>query len=301
MASLSDSLEAIQYKNVPNRKKLSLSEREPIPTPLQTRKKYKNYQNLNLLTPIDLLKQSKLTTNDRMLFTKSYYYNLLKIKYKNYCKQPNLPYLKTFTSDKPTRGIPSKTMAIFAHTNFPNTEQKTMNFFPDKKIRKNWLYKRINNNIKQNLNLKFISINKLISPKKKENTKINPIESDYTRLYSNNKKKFTMKNKIGKRNLTQYLKKKIPHVLDKKTKDAEYKYDSVKKIINNNNNKYKDFNNKELRQFFLEQRLKDVKEKVSDAVKDVEEAKINIERIFNSLNKNAQVNIEHLYKSNGFI
>lgn len=289
--SMGDTL--YQISSIQNNEKLrSLSENNLPPyslSPFQTQRKIQNTKaktitsNFNFSSIIDLMKQSKLKKDSRILFSKSYYINLLKVKFKKKIKLNKFPPIKTFSPKETHSTINYNVLHTLTTPNFAkNRHLNTFSYDNKKQNQKiNIKYKDI---INQNPpNLKVVYVNKLFGSKNKNSETEENI-------------KIKVKNKIEENNFNfniSTIRFMAYHGFNKKIKDKIRKYNSIDKC---SNNKYAGLNNKKIRQFFLKKKLNQVNSKMNFVLKDVENTKSKINNLYTFLNKDIQYNLEEEYK-----
>ena len=293
-------MEATLYKISSMSKMRSISESNSPSTTFSPftsqRKKYiPKWTNLKTnLSLIDLMKQSKLRNNKRLLFDKNYYLNLIKIKLKKNLKNNKFPPIKTLSSLKSILSINYNTMNTMNTMNSLNNNKN--NYIKDKYIKtfsydnikqnKHNIYKDIfNSNPK---NLKKVSVTKFI------NAKNNTCFTTEQNLNKNDNLK--VKKKIQEKNYNLSLSKirfMNYHGSNKKNKNNEknLKYNLLLQ------RKFEGFDNKKIRQFFVKKKLNKVNTKMKTVQKDVENTKNRIYDFFHYLNKDIQHNLEEDYKN----
>ena len=296
MISTCTSMGDTLYQIASKAKLRSLSENNSPPysfSPNQTQRKTQNTKaktitsNFNFSSIIDLMKQSKLKKDSRLLFNKSYYINLLKIKLKKKIILNKFPPIKTFSPIETHSTINYNALHSLTTPNFAKNKHLNTFSYNNKKHNQkiNIRYKDI---INQNPpNLKVVYVNKLFGSKNKnseteENIKIND--------------KIKVKNKIEENNFNfniSTIRFMAYHGFNKKIRDKIRKYNSIDKC---SNNKYAGLNNKKIRQFFLKKKLNQVNSKMNFVLKDVEDTKSKINNLYTFLNKDIQYNLEEEYK-----
>lgn len=241
---------------------------------------------------VDLLKQTHFKKENRILYEKNYYINLLKIKLK---KKPEiLPKLKTLSSTK-TFPISIDNINSLTNINFLKNSEKNMKTFSYRNInnqKKNALYKRIIDG--KPTNLKSVYVHKLLSsnndPGMKEgdrqyNSNNNIEESEYQPSIIIQTK--TMNNDY---NLNKSkMKFMIYHGKNKAIKNIS---NSVEKDIVR---KYEGINNTRIKQLFLKNKLIKVCNKMRSVQKDVDNTKNKLNDLFINLHKDIQINMDEEY------
>ena len=241
---------------------------------------------------VDLLKQTHFKKENRILYEKNYYINLLKIKLK---KKPEiLPKLKTLSSTK-TFPISIDNINSLTNINFLKNSEKNMKAFSYRNInnqKKNALYKRIIDG--KPTNLKSVYVHKLLSsnndPGMKEgdrqyNSNNNIEESEYQPSIIIQTK--TMNNDY---NLNKSkMKFMIYHGKNKAIKNIS---NSVEKDIVR---KYEGINNTRIKQLFLKNKLIKVCNKMRSVQKDVDNTKNKLNDLFINLHKDIQINMDEVY------
>jgi len=241
---------------------------------------------------VDLLKQTHFKKENRMLYEKNYYINLLKIKLK---KKPEiLPKLKTLSSTK-TFPISIDNINSLTNINFLKNSEKNMKTFSYRNInnqKKNALYKRIIDG--KPTNLKSVYVHKLLSsnndPGMKEgdrqyNSNNNIEESEYHPSIIIQTK--TMNNDY---NLNKSkMKFMIYHGKNKAVKNIS---NSVEKDIVR---KYEGISNTRIKQLFLKNKLIKVCNKMRSVQKDVDNTKNKLNDLFTTLHKDIQFNLDEEY------
>ena len=264
----------------------------PFSTSLR-KKSIPKWNNLKTnLSLVDLMKQSKLKKDKKLLFDKNYFLNLIKIKLKKKLKNNNFPPIKTLSSLKSLLSINYNTMNTMTNIN----SNKKNNYLKDKYI-KTFSYDNIKQNkinIYKNVfnsnpkNLKKVAVNKFIN---KKNNACFKTENNFKKIEN-----FKVKNKIGEINYNLNLSKirfMNFHGYNKKNKNNEknFMYNLLLQ------RKFEGFDNKKIRQFFIKKKLNIVNTKMKSAQKNVEETKNRIKDFFNFLNKDIQNNLEEDYKN----
>lgn len=231
---------------------------------------------------VDLMTQSKLKFDPRVLYEKNYFFNLLKIKLKKKYQNKKFPPLKTFTPLQTNPSINYNTLHTLTSTNFTNGKNtKTFSYENLKRSKKkNTLDKNIFN--KNSKDLKMVYVNKFLKSKIKS---MNKTEEDYN-------EDITIKNKIEDNNYN-FNKSKIfffnHHGIYKKNRSNNNKFNSIDKKISN---KYERFNNIKIRQFFLKRKLSNINSKMNLVQKDVENTKTKINDLYTVLYKDIQNNLD---------
>ena len=241
---------------------------------------------------VDLLKQTHFKKENRILYEKNYYINLLKIKLK---KKPEiLPKLKTLSSTK-TFPISIDNINSLTNINFLKNSEKNLKTFSYRNInnqKKNVLYKRIIDG--KPTNLKSVYVHKLLSsnndPGMKEgdrqyNSNNNIEESEYQPNIIIQTK--TMNNDY---NLNKSkMKFMIYHGKNKAIKNIS---NSVEKDIVR---KYEGINKTRIKQLFLKNKLIKVCNKMRSVQKDVDNTKNKLNDLFTNLHKDIQINMDEEY------
>ena len=260
-------------------------------SPFQTQRKFPYNKTINpyinFTSTIDLMKQSRLKKDSRILFSKSYYINLLKIKLKKKIKPNKFPPIKTFSPLKTSSSINHNIMQTLTTPNFLKNRHINAFSFENKNHNKNnnMQNKKIFNQNPQNL--KIVYVNKLLSSK---NINVEIDENDKI------KDKIKIKNKIedNKYNLNMSKMRFMNyHGFNRKAKDKDNKYNSNDKY---SRGKYAGLNNKKIRQFFLKKKLNAVNGKMKFVKKNVEDTKSKINNLYMFLNRDIQNNLEEDYK-----
>ena len=262
-------------------------------SPFQTQRKIQNTKaktitsNFNFSSIIDLMKQSKLKRDSRILFSKGYYINLLKMKLKKKIKLNKFPPIKTFSPKETHSTINYNVLHTLTTPNFAKNRHLNTFSYDNKKHNQkiSIKYKDIFN--PNPPNLKVVYVNKIFGSKNKnseteENIKING--------------KLKIKNKIEKDNFNLNMSKirfMAYHGFNKKARDKVQKYNSFDKC---SNNKYAGLSNKKIRQFFLKKKLNKINGKMKFVQKDVENTKSKIDNLYTFLNKDIQYSLEEEYK-----
>ncbi len=305
MISSGTSMGGTMYKITPKNTKRSLSEPSAFNdflkpkitlSPKFTIKNTKIRKNISPI--VDLMKQSKLEYKPLFHFDKNYFLNLVKLQIK---KNNCFPPIKTLSS--------IKSIPIIDYNSDKNSHT-TPNLFKDKCVKtysNKYLNRRYNTNsflYKKGIgfrrgkeeNLKSVYVHKILTP-----TKINSI--DYTYSYShrndntnmNDNDKIKIKNKIEENNYNINV-SKFKFLMfhgHKKRKENIKKSNSVEKT---NANKYKGYDNKKIRQYFLKQKFRAVNTRMMSVQKDVELAKSNLNYLFNYINKEIESKLNEEYK-----
>ena len=258
--------------------------------------KIKNpYINSSSSLFVDLLKQTHFKKENRILYEKNYYINLLKMKLK---KKPEiLPKLKKLSSTK-TFPISIDNINSLTNINFLKNSIKNMKTFSYRNInnqKKNALYKRIIEG--QPTNLKSVYVHKLLSSNN------DPGAKEGERQYNNNfeeseyQPSITIQTKTMNNdyNLNKSrMKFMIYHGKNKAVKNIS---NSVEKDIVR---KYKGFNNTRIKQLFLKNKLIKVCNKMKSVQKDFDNTKNKLNNLFTSLHKDIQFNLDEEYSKDLF-
>ena len=244
---------------------------------------------------VDLLKQTHFKKENRILYEKNYYINLLKMKLK---KKPEiLPKLKKLSSTK-TFPISIDNINSLTNINFLKNSIKNMKTFSYRNInnqKKNALYKRIIEG--QPTNLKSVYVHKLLSSNN------DPGAKEGERQYNNNfeqseyQPSITIQTKTMNNdyNLNKSrMKFMIYHGKNKAVKNIN---NSVEKDIVR---KYKGFNNTRIKQLFLKNKLIKVCNKMKSVQKDFDNTKNKLNNLFTSLHKDIQFNLDEEYSKDLF-
>lgn len=245
---------------------------------------------------VDLLKQTHFKKENRILYEKNYYINLLKMKLK---KKPEiLPKLKTLSSTK-TFPISIDTINSLTNINFLKNSEKNMKTFSYRNInnqRKNALYKRIIDG--KPTNLKSVYVHKLLSTNNNSgvkegegqynNNKIEEFENQPSIIIQTK----TMNNDY---NLNKSkMKFMIYHGKNKAFKNIS---NSVEKDIVR---KYEGINNTKIKQLFLKNKLIKVCNKMRSVQKDVDNTKNKLNNLFTTLHKDIQLNMDEEFSKELF-
>ena len=253
--------------------------------------KIKNpYINSSSSLFVDLLKQTHFKKENRVLYEKNYYINLLKIKLK---KKPDiLPKLKILSSTK-AFPISIDNINSLTNINFLKNTEKNMKTFSYRSInnqKKNSLYKRILDG--KPTNLKSVYVHKFLSSNNYSGAK----EGD--RQYYNNIDGPEYQASI----IIQTKTMNNDYNLNKsKMKFMKYhgKNKSIKKISNSVEkdivHKYEGINNTSIKQLFLKNKLIKVCNKMKSVQKDFDSTKNNLNNLFTTLHKDIQFNLDEEY------
>ena len=293
MISSGTSMGETLYK-ITSSKKRNLSESNSYSTSFpvyHSQERFHNNNNIkktNLSSIVNLIKQSNLKKDNRMLFDKNYYFNLIKIKLKKNYKNKKFPPINTFTPNNKISSVNYKMNNILTDINIlKNKYIKTISYksLNHKKKKRN-LYKNIFNQNPQNL--KIVYVNKFMTSKNSLNNKT--VENFKTN------ENIKVKNKIIPKNYNIDLSKlrfMMFHGFNKKNINNDYNYNSMEKYTNK---KYEGFDNKKIRQLFLKNKLKKVNTKMKLVQKNVESTKAELNILFSSLNKDIQLDLNEEYK-----
>lgn len=235
-------------------------------------------------TIVDLIKQSKLKKNSRVLYEQNYFFNLLKIKLKKKYQNNNFPPIKTFSSLKKIQSINYNTLHTITNINFIN--DKYIKAFSHENIKRtkknNTLNKNIINKNQNSQDLKVVYVNKFL---KSQIKRMNKTEENYN-------EDVTIKNRFEDK-YYNFNKSKMfffnHHGIYKKNRRNKNMFNSTNKKISN---KYEGLNSIKIRQHFLKRKLGNVNSKMNLVQKDVENTKMKINNLYTRLNKDIQLNLD---------
>lgn len=245
---------------------------------------------------VDLLKQTHFKKENRILYEKNYYINLLKMKLK---KKPEiLPKLKSLSSTK-TFPISIDTINSITNINFLKNSEKNMKTFSYRNInnqRKNALYKRIIDG--KPTNLKSVYVHKLLSTYNNSGVKEGDKQSNNNNIKdSENQPSIIIQTKTMNNDYNLNKSKMKFMIYHGKNKDIKNISNSVEKDIVR---KYEGINNTRIKQLFLKNKLIKVCNKMRLVQKDVDNTKNKLNNLFSNLHKDIQLNMDEEYSKELF-
>lgn len=236
---------------------------------------------------VDLVKQTNLAENKTIKFEKNYLINLIKMRLKK--DKSKLPTIQGFKNLSPKTDINFRTFSIDLNNkkNDIFQLQRTFNFSNRKKDKEKMdeLYKKVYNNHKNNL--KSVYVNQFINSNANNNkSRVGEKEAINVNI------KHKIENNINHNLIVSQKRFMKYHGFNKRNKFA-YKI----KLYDKKKDKYQNVNNVQIWQLFLRKKLKILNKDVSIVKDECDLAKNNLISAYEYFNKQAQKNIEEMYRN----